>query len=210
MIRQLATFSSAPLHKKLALMRIAYLRIKSVYYRSIFGEYGSRSVIERPTLIENPQWIYIGNKVSIRAGARIQTTQTSSTRIPHLRIGDNTNIEQNCHIVCHNRISIGSNVSIAPHCALVDATHPLRQISEDTNIGSLLDDDDGFVEIGNGTCLGFGCIVMPNVRIGKGCFIGANSVVTKDVPDYTVAYGSPISQMRPLSERANAEVIKLS
>ena len=57
-------------------------------------------------------------------------------------------------------------------------------------------DDEGFVEIGAGSFLGIGCVVLPNVRIGKGCVIGANSVVTRSIPDYSVAAGAPAVVLR--------------
>jgi acetyltransferase-like isoleucine patch superfamily enzyme len=40
--------------------------------------------------------------------------------------------------------------------------------------------------------------VLPNVRIGKGCVIGAHSVVTRDIPDYSVAAGAPAKILRPV------------
>ena len=57
--------------------------------------------------------------------------------------------------------------------------------------------------------LGIGTVVLPNVRIGKNCVIGANSVVTKDIPPYSVAAGAParvIKQYDPSTkERARSE-----
>jgi NDP-sugar pyrophosphorylase family protein len=46
-------------------------------------------------------------------------------------------------------------------------------------------------EIGEYTFIGSGSYIMPGVKIGKGCVIGTNSVVTKDIPDYSIAVGSP-------------------
>lgn len=47
------------------------------------------------------------------------------------------------------------------------------------------------VSIGEGSYIGINAVIVGNVKIGKHCVIGANSVVTKDVPDYCVAVGSP-------------------
>lgn len=47
------------------------------------------------------------------------------------------------------------------------------------------------VEIGAYTFIGGGAAVMPGVKIGKGCVVGVNSVVTKDVLDYTIVAGVP-------------------
>lgn len=47
------------------------------------------------------------------------------------------------------------------------------------------------VLIGDGSYIGINTVIVGNVKIGKHCVIGANSVVTKDVPDYSVAVGIP-------------------
>jgi acetyltransferase-like isoleucine patch superfamily enzyme len=47
------------------------------------------------------------------------------------------------------------------------------------------------VKIGSGSWLGYGSVVLPGVTIGEHCVIGANSVVTRDVPSYSVAVGVP-------------------
>lgn len=121
---------------------------------------------------------------------------SNAHRTPELRIGDNVNIEQNVHLICHSRLIIGNNVSITGHCAIVDVTHPYQNVEDPVKIGSRILDEDSFVEIGDGSFLGFGTLVMPNVRIGKACMIGAHSVVTRDVPDYSVAAGNPARVVR--------------
>jgi len=117
---------------------------------------------------------------------------------PELRMGDDVGIEQNVHIVCHHRITIGKNVSVTANCAIVDTTHPFDDLPDEAKVGAMIENDDGFVEIGEGTFLGFGSVVLPNVRIGKGCVIGANSVVTRDIPDYSVAAGAPAIVLRSI------------
>jgi len=47
------------------------------------------------------------------------------------------------------------------------------------------------VQIGEGSFIGAGSVVIPNIRIGKWSVIGAGSVVTRDIPDNVAAYGSP-------------------
>ena len=49
----------------------------------------------------------------------------------------------------------------------------------------------GGVQIGEGSFIGAGSVVIPNIRIGKWSIIGAGSVVTRDIPDNVIAYGSP-------------------
>jgi len=87
-------------------------------------------------------------------------------------------------------VTIGRDVSIAGHCAIVDVSHPYQNINIG-NIGSLIADEDSFVEIEEGAFVGYGAIILPNVRIGARAVIGANSVVTREVPAFTIVAGAP-------------------
>lgn len=56
------------------------------------------------------------------------------------------------------------------------------------------------VYIGDGSYIGINAVIVGNVKIGKHCVIGANSVVTKDVPDYCVAVGSPAKVIKDMNK----------
>lgn len=155
-----------------------------------------------PTFINNPQNIVIGDNVIIRDGLRLETVYSSHYRVPELIIGNNTNIEQNVHIICHSKIKIGANVSITGNCCIVDVTHPFEDVNSNVKIGSRILDEDSYVEIGEGSFIGFGSTILPNVRIGKYVVVGANSVVTKDVEDYSVVAGMPARVIK----RFNSEI----
>lgn len=180
-----------PLSNKVLALRHIYWRFKSrVLYSLMFKRFGIKSVIYRPMLICNADCIEIADRVSIWDGVRLEVVRDPYGRTPSLTIGSNTNIEQDVHIVCHNRVMIGRDVSITGRCAIVDVTHPYQDISAG-KIGSLIADEDSFVEIGDGAFLGYGAVILPNVRVGKRCVVGANSVVTRDVPDFSVVAGAP-------------------
>lgn len=152
-------------------------------------------MIIHPMLILNGDCIAIGDRVLIRDGARLEALRDPYGRKPRLTVGSDTNIEQGVHIVCHCRVNIGSKVSITGRCAIVDVTHPYAGI-EDSKIGAAILDEDSYVEIGDGAFLGYGSVILPNVKIGRGAVVGANSVVTRDVPDYAVVAGSPAKVIR--------------
>lgn len=61
------------------------------------------------------------------------------------------------------------------------------------------------VTIGNDVWIGHGAVIMPGISIGHGCVVGANAVVTRDVPDYTIVAGSPA---RPIRPRFPAEIVE--
>lgn len=185
-------FWQEPWFDKLNRISRTYYKCKGVLlYRRIFKVFGKGAYIRKPLLIINPRFIAIGNKVSICDGARLEAIQDNDHRTPNLTIGDNTNIEQNVHIVCHSRVAIGSNVSITGHCSIVDVTHPFEDVGHPLKIGARIQDDDSYVEIGDGSFIGFGTVILPNVRIGKYVVVGSNSVVVHDLPDHSVAAGSP-------------------
>ena len=54
------------------------------------------------------------------------------------------------------------------------------------------------VRVGLGTWLGIGVVVLPGVTIGQGCVVGANAVVTSDLPDYAIAAGVPARVLRTM------------
>ncbi|MGP8173714.1 MAG: acyltransferase [Terracidiphilus sp.] len=190
-------FLKMPLHEKLNALQTVFYRLKGVlYYRRVFASFGRGSVIYKPMMLSNPQFMHIGRNVTIRKGVRLETIQSDPENPPELRIGDNVNIEQNVHIVCHSRVVIGNNVSITGHCAIVDVTHTYNDIDDPVKIGSRIQSERSFVEIGDGSFVGFSAIIMPNVRIGRHCVVGALSLVTKDVPDYSVVVGNPARIVR--------------
>jgi len=194
---KLKRFWRVPYLNKLHILSILYYKMKGiVFYRFFFKEFGTGSCIRRPLLILNPAFISIGERVSIREGVRLEIVRSDKSRIPCLSIGSDTNIEQNVHIICHSRIRIGRGVSVTGHCCIADVTHPYRDVHDSTKIGARIENEDSFVEIGDGTFIGFGSVILPNVRVGTQVVIGANSVVTGDIPDYSVAAGAPAIVLR--------------
>jgi acetyltransferase-like isoleucine patch superfamily enzyme len=200
---KLQSFWHEPFFNKLNRLSTFYYKLKgTVFYRLFFKRFGKGSYIRKPQLISNPLFISIGDRVSIRDGIRLEVLQDSKDRRPELDVGNNTNIEQNVHIVCHSKVRIGENVSITGNCSIVDVTHPYSDVGDPVKIGARIQNDDSYVEIGDGSFVGYGTVILPNVRIGKYVIIGANSVVVQDIPDYSVAAGVPtriIKQFDPIT-----------
>lgn len=160
-------------------------------YRSQFAAIGKRSIIIKPILIRNARAISLGADCGIRNNARIEVLHPSHDGLPRLIMGDGTTIEQDVHIICGNKIRIGNRVTIAPRVTILDTVHSHDDPSDNSGIGSRTPSQNLTVEIGDQAFLGVGVVVMPGVQIGKFCIIGANSVVTKSLPDYCVCAGSP-------------------
>jgi len=106
-----------------------------------------------------------------------------------LSIGDGTWINDGFELICNNLIEIGKNVIIGPRVFIGDSEH----IYDDISIPIIKQpmSEKGYVKIGDGCWIGVGACILKNVTIGKHSIIGANAVVTKDIPSYSVAVGVP-------------------
>lgn len=102
-----------------------------------------------------------------------------------LRVGKNFSMQQEC-IIDESHcwlIKIGDDVTLAPRVHILAHDASTKRHLGYTKIG--------LVEIGNKTFIGAGTIIMPNTKIGTNCIIGAGSLVTKDIPDNSIAVGVP-------------------
>lgn len=90
----------------------------------------------------------------------------------------------NCYIQAFQGIHLGSNVEIAPGCRLISSNHDLEDFSKSMP-------STGPIEIGDNVWIGANCVVLPGVKIGTNVVIGAGSIVTKDIPDNSIAVGNP-------------------
>lgn len=111
----------------------------------------------------------------------------------------------NCTFVDCNKITIGDNVLIASNVQLYTATHPVT-LQERLTPNWNAETGQYFcrtyalpIKIGNGCWLGGGAIVLPGVTIGDGSVIGAGSVVTKDIPENSLAAGNPCRVIRKIN-----------
>ena len=119
-------------------------------------------------------------------------------------------IGANCYIGRESQIEcdalIGDNVIMANRVAFVGRyDHNYQQVGTPTRLAREIRDEDykwkglGIgVTLGDDVWIGYGAIILSGVTIGEGSIVASGSVVTKDIPPYTIAGGNPA---RPLSER---------
>jgi acetyltransferase-like isoleucine patch superfamily enzyme len=127
----------------------------------------------------------IGPGVSLTAG---MTPGQHMVTDPVVVIGDRTVIGRGSHIVGHLSIEIGDDVQTGPYVYITDQNHAYQD--PDMPIGRQWP-NDAPVRIGSGSWLGAGAIVLPGSSIGRNVVVGAGSVVTGQLPDFSVAVGSP-------------------
>lgn len=192
----------------LAGLAIARARAQ-LFYRFFLGALGRKTALYRPMLVSNPDRMFIGSRVTIRNGARLEVIRVPGQVAPRLIIGDNVNIEQNVHIICGAEIQIGNDVSITGGVAIVDVNHPYRDISTSDKVGNRIECNGNYVRIGDGVFIGYGAVILPNVTIGARAVIGAGAVVTRDVPEYAVVSGNPAKVVKKYNFEQNKwETIK--
>lgn len=116
-----------------------------------------------------------------------------------VKIGRDSEIGERCRVSIANSLEIGEKVLLSPNVYITDCDHEYRN----TDVPVI---DQGIVKkgqkvsIGEGSYIGINAVIVGNVKIGKHCVIGANSVVTKDVPDYCVAVGSPARVIKNIAK----------
>ena len=189
-------FRRASLLDKAVLLDEAYWQAKSqLYYKRYFGEIGQRSKIINPMRLSNVQNIFIGDDVMINHHAFLLTRRMESGRPPRLVIDSGAVLGHFNHITCVDSVHIGKKVLVADKVHISDNSH----VYADPNI-PIIDQSffsKGAVSIGDGTWIGENASIQ-SCRIGKHCVVGSNSVVTRDIPDYTVVAGAPARVIRRL------------
>jgi len=126
----------------------------------------------------------IGSNVYIGKNARFGISRNAT-----FKIGAGTWIGDDFEVSCNNSIEIGKNVLIGRRVFIGDTIHQYGNIDKPVITQPM--SENGYVKIEDDCWIGTGACILPNVIIGKHSVIGANAVVTKDVPPYSVAVGIP-------------------
>ena len=131
--------------------------------------------------------VVIGNDVEISHDTTFLTLLPDSQIILH----DNISIHHHFQINCARLVEIKSHVIIAPYVFLCDHNHKFEDVSCPIKGQGIDMKPDAHIIIDEGSWIGTKVTVLGKVHIGKHCVIGSNSVVTKDIPDYSIAVGIP-------------------
>ncbi len=191
---------------------LGYL-LRRLMYSSLFESCGENVILGKGLVIRKPAQIVVGNLVSIDdycqldAGG-VQQKNTINvgdgvllslgcilqTKTNPLVVGDNCAIGAYTILTSIGGIILGDSVLIAGNCYIGGGRYHLEDI--DVPIAKQGLYSRGPVKIGDGSWIGASVTILDGVTIGKGCVIGAGSVVTKDIPDYAIALGSPAEVVR--------------
>lgn len=135
----------------------------------------------------------IAANVSLSVGMAPGQPLPPGATSPVLRIGDRCSIGRGSHLVAHRSVVIGDDVMTGPHCYITDQNHVYADVQ--TPVGQQWPSEDP-VEIGPGSWLGAGAIVLPGTRLGRNTVVAAGAVVRGDHPDHAVLAGVPAKVVR--------------
>ncbi|EAW33882.1 DapH/DapD/GlmU-related protein [Lyngbya sp. PCC 8106] len=181
--------------------------LRKLTYPSLFKQVGKGAIFGKGIVLRHPGKITLGDRVAIDDYSMIDGSGGGDqglilgndvmisrncviqAKTGPLKIGNRADIGCSTIISAISGISIGDSVLIAGNCYIGGG----RYISDRLDI-PLMDQglfSKGTVEIGDDVWLGAGATVLDGVKIGKGCIVGAGAVVTKNLPDYSIAVGVP-------------------
>ena len=157
-----------------------------------FGRFGAGSVICFPTnTLFNERYIHIGAGTMFGPQITLSAGMVPGQRMvsdPVISVGDRCLFGKGSGIVGHLQIVIGNDVWTGHHVYITDQNHGYDDLSLPISMQVM---PERPVSIGDGSWLGHGTVVLLGARIGRHVVIGANSVVTGHIPDYSVAAGVP-------------------
>lgn len=113
----------------------------------------------------------------------------------NVHFGKRDHIGHGCFFMDGAAITLGNDCFIGPDCGFYTASHPLRYADRNKGLEKALP-----IVIGDNCWFGAKVLVMPGVHIGSGCVIAAGAVVTKDIPDNSLAAGVPAEVKKKIEQ----------
>ena len=173
-------------------------------------------LIQQPARLINARYISIGDDVSLGPGCMLNAIRRYPGSFlagapddiqpqefePSIRIGNRVSATGYLTIGAVSSVVIEDDVLLASHIFISDNRHGYSR----TDIAYMYQPLEGIqpVIVGQGTWIGEHVVIMPGVKVGEYSIVGANSVVTKDVPARSMVVGSPARVIRKWSdEEAN-------
>jgi len=140
-------------------------------------------VVRLPLRINGERWISVGSDVHFGAGCWLSAEPAGAVTEPVMFIGDGCRFAGGCVISAVSHVRIGREVLIARNVYIADHDHAYGDTSRAIARQGVASVDR--VVVDDGAWLGQNCVVT------SGAIVAANSVVTKDVPDHSLAAGAP-------------------
>ncbi|MBO9700786.1 MAG: acyltransferase [Sporocytophaga sp.] len=162
--------------------------VSAKFYLRNCNKIGAMVSTNGKPIIKNKGFISLGDKV--RIWSNFNPTQIYVHKGAKFIVGSNSRIN-GVHITVKSEVTIGNNVRIAPYVLILDSDfHSANDHFSDGKTSS--------VSIGDNVWIATKSMILKGVTVGEGAVIAAGSVVTKDVPPYTVVAGVPAKVIKKL------------
>ena len=180
---------------KRSFLNFIYISFCFVYTKMFFKK---ARLIRLPIDIRNKAKIDFGSNLTTGKNCRFEAY--GSSKNINLTFGSNVELNDFVHITASNRVIIGNNVLMASKIYISDTSHGSYSGNENDSDPNAppglrpLHNNDVIIE--DNVWLGESVSVLPGVVIGKGTIVGANSVVSKNLPCYVIAVGAPAKPIK--------------
>ena len=175
-------------------------KIFSVLFKHNFGKIGANSRIVSPVAIQGSKNIFIGDDVLIATHSCLAAMPLEKSDGCELKIGNGCMIGRFNHIYATKSIIIEDKVLTANNVYISDNLHGYN--SPEIPIVDQPVIQKAPVIIGEGSWLGQNSCII-GAQIGRHCVVGANAVVTKDIPDFSVVVGAPARIIKRFDAQLN-------
>lgn len=176
-----------------------------------FGALGDGSQVKMPSMLLHPERLHVGYASTIHPYCRIEII-TDNPHLggpalpasdPRITVGDRVVVNSFTHLGAMSSIVLGNDVGIASGVCIEDH-HYLYEGASDEQPLKKQPFRVADVVIEDGVMIGEHATVLPGVRIGRNSWVGANAVVTRDVPPFSVVAGVPARVVRRLNPATGA------
>jgi len=179
----------------------------------VFGNQGRNVTIELPRTINNPDRIFIGNDVWLGPGAflmavkqypgRVMQNQNGSIPVEHfhpkISIGDRVTSTGGLQLAAAREVLIENDVMFASNIHINDSLHGYDDANRPYKYQKL--QKIAPIVVRTGSWIGQNVMIMPGVEIGRYSIIGANSIVTTDIPPQSIAFGLPAKVVKRWNDK---------
>lgn len=185
--------------KRYGFVGLVYLSFCWIRGKLIFP---NSKIIRFPIDIRGKRYMQVGKNFTTGRYCRLEVENINKIKANQNRliIGKNVQLNDFCHITASEKVVIEDYVLIASKVYISDLSHGsygFRDQHSNPNLPPIKRKNiSSPVRIGKKVWLGDGVCVLPGVTIGEGSIIGANSVVTKSIPPFTIAAGIPAKPIK--------------
>lgn len=155
---------------------------------------GRRSVLEHHLLVNNPRAVAIGSRVTIAKDFVLSDQNPGHGECPKIVVGDGCTIMYRFQCNAAQSVRIGRNVLVASNVLITDSDHVVEAGDVPATRNARLVTQP--VSVGDNCWLGQNVVILRGVTVGHDSVVGANSVVTHDIPPCSVVVGNPAHVIR--------------